>query len=403
MSKRAGRKPDSGTASSATARLLSARSSSGRRSKRIKMRRPKRWFQRRRLIYPLLFVASLLVTVAVLWWFSPVQNQVTGEKEHRGARLMRAVGNVLSPQQSLEVSFGGKRQLTLLLVGLDHVPPTPKDPVIIHRADSVLVARTDFDTKQIRLLSIPRDGWVEHWQGGASYGYDKLGHTYAYGQETNLKDPTAGITRTKESVEHLLGMKIDYYVVIQFDGLVKLVDALGGLDVDVEKDMKYRDRAAGLNIDLKKGPQHLDGEQVVQYARFRKDALGDIGRMGRQQKVLHLVFEKLIATRNPAKLTEIARILGDSVMTNLTLDQLVALCQHADDYPEDGFKSQTLPSYWNREPEHEIELPGVPEGHFVDAQAIFSRDCRAAEKFLDDLAPPPKEVEAPADGGTDSD
>jgi len=361
---------------------------------RLRRRKPKPLLQRRRLVYPLLFLGSILLTIVVMWWFSPVENQATGEREFRGTRLVRAVGNVLSPEQSLDASFGGKSQVTVLLVGLDHVPPTPKDPGIIRRSDSVLVARTDFDTKQVRVVSIPRDGWVEHWQDGRSHGYDKLGHTYAYGQETDLDDPTAGISRTRETVEHLLDIDIDYYVVIQFEGLVRLVNELGGLDVDVEKDMKYRDRAGGLNIDLKKGPQHLNGEQVVQYARFRKDALGDIGRMGRQQKVLRLVFDKITSTRNPAKLAALAKIVGETVKTNLTLDQLLALCQHADDFQGDGFKSETLPSYWNHEPGHEIDLPGLTAGSFVDAQAVFKKDCLKAKEFLSDLAPPEPPPEA---------
>lgn len=396
-------KTDSDSGNQLGAKLLSVRQRNpADRNQRFAGRRSKHWLRRRRLLYPLLFALSILATVAVLWWFSPVENQATGETEFRGTRLVRTVGNVLSPEQSLHVSFGGRRQLTLLLVGLDHVPPTPQDPGIIRRADSVLVARTDFDTRQVRVVSIPRDGWVEHWQDGRSHGYEKMGHTYAYGQESDLEDPAAGIQRTEETVEHLLDIDVDYYVVIQFEGLVKLVDALGGLTVDVEKDMKYRDRAAGLEIDLKKGTQHLDGEQVVQYARFRKDALGDIGRMTRQQKVLRLVFEKVAATRSPAKLSELAGILREAVMTNLSIDQLLALFQHADEFPAGGFASQTLQSYWNREPDHEIDLPGVPEGHFVDAQAIFKRDCRVAREFLTDLSPPEPPEPSQADAAAES-
>lgn len=350
----------------------------------------KPWIRRRRLLYPLLFVCTILATISLLWWFSPVLNQLTGEQEYRGSQLVRAMGNVLSPEQSLDVSFGGRKQLTLLLVGLDHVPETRRDPGTIRRSDSVLVAKTDFDTKQVRVLSIPRDGWIEHWHHGESLGYDKLGHTYALGQQEDMDNPASGIERTEESVEHLLGIGIDYYVVIQFEGLVKLVDALGGLWIDVDKNMRYRDRAGGLDINLKKGPQHLNGEQVVQYARFRHDATGDIARMGRQQNVLRLIFEKIVATRNPAKLAELAAIANESVMTNLTVDQLLALCQHSDEFAEDGFKSLTLPSFWNREPGHEIDLPGVYRG--MSVQAIFPGDCQTAAQFLNDLAPPPPPV-----------
>ena len=158
---------ESGSEPGLEEKLLSIRlGNPARRNKNYQRRKFRNLLLRRRLLYPLFFVLSIMVTIGVMWWFSPVENQVTGEKENRGDRLVRAVGNVLSPEQSLDVSFGGRRQLTLLLVGLDHVPPTPKDPGIIRRSDSVLVASTDFDTKQVRLVSVPRDGWVQHWQDG---------------------------------------------------------------------------------------------------------------------------------------------------------------------------------------------------------------------------------------------
>lgn len=337
----------------------------------------------------LLFLATSAITFGAMWWFSPVENMATGESQTKGQLLIKAVENVIAPKKSLEVSFAGKKSIELLLVGLDHVPPTPGDPGIIRRADSILVASIGLETKQVRIVSVPRDGWIEHWQDGHHYGYEKAGHTYALGQQTNLKDPGAGIQRTLESIEHLLDIELDYYVIVEFEGLVKIIDELGGLDLDIQKDMKYTDKAGGLFIDLKKGSQHLNGEQVVQYARFRHDALGDIGRMKRQQEVLKMALAKITDTRSPAKLNSLVSLAENTVRTSLAIDQLIALSQHAEEFPEAGIKTLTLDSYWNREPGKEIKLPGVPEGRFVDAQAIFKRDTDKAREFLSDLEPPP--------------
>lgn len=375
------------------------------RSRSTHARRAQPWIMRRTVLFPLLFIAVALCTIAFCWWNIPVTNPLTGEKETYGTRVQRTVQNIVQPKQSLTTSFGGRRAVSILLVGLDHVPPTPGDPGIIRRADSVLATTTNFDTKQIRIVSIPRDGWVRHWRGGQRHGWEKLGHSYAFGQQSDLSDPLAGVHSTEQTTEHLLDMDLDFYVVIEFEGLVKLVDQFGGLTVDVEKDMKYTDRAGGLYIDLKKGEQHLTGEEVVQYARFRKDALGDIGRMARQQKVIKLILQEMMQAKNLTKLPQLAQLFQDSVKTNLSPDQLLALAQHMDEYSPDAIQTRTLQSYWNREPGHEIELPGT-NNQSIQAQYIYSRDADKARNFLLDLEPPPPpepEPEESADGETGAD
>ena len=350
---------------------------------------PAPWFLRKRVIFPLTFLVAVIGTIAWCWWNVPVTNSATGEVETLGDQFTRGFQNITEPKKSLETSFPGQRQISVLLVGLDHVPPTKGDPGILRRSDSVMLATTDFDTKQVRVVSIPRDGWVQHIQNGRNYGYERLGITYSLGQERDLNDPLAGITRTRESVAHLMGMDVDYYVVIEFEGLVRLVDEIGGLEVDVEMDMDYDDNAGDLHVHFKQGLQHLDGEEVVQYARFRDKKLADLGRMPRQQKVVKLLLQEMMKAKNLTKLTEIARIMAESVKTNLSLDQLLALAQHMDEYSPDAIKTLTLPSYYDRDPTMEVQLPGIPAGETRGAQCIYPKDVRAAREYLLDLAPPP--------------
>jgi len=347
------------------------------------------WYLRKRIIFPLVFLLTLIGTVAWCWWNIPVTNPITGEQEILGHQITRGIKNITEPKKSLETSFPGQRQVSVLLVGLDHVPPTKGDPGILRRSDSVMLATTDFDTKQVRVISIPRDGWVEHIQDGRNFGYERLGITYSLGQERDLSDPLAGLNRTRESVAHLMGMDIDYYVVIEFEGLVKLVDELGGLEVDVEMDMDYDDNAGDLHVHFKKGLQHLNGEEVVQYARFRDKKLADLGRMPRQQKVVRLILQEMMKAGNLTKLDNMAAIMFESVKTNFTADQLLALAQHIDEYHPDAIKTMTLPSYYDRDPMMEVQLPGIPEGESRGAQCIFRKDARAAKEYLYDLAPPP--------------
>jgi len=352
------------------------------------MRHPEPWYLRKRIMWPLAYLISASLIVAAFWWNIPVTNPLTGLRENYGARVQRLGHTLLTPTRSLSVAFSAHSQISVLLVGLDHVPEKHgEEPV--HRSDSLILATTDFTTKQVRLLSIPRDGWAMHYEGGTERGYDKLAHTYALG----------GIERTSETIEHLVGITPDFYVTVKFEGLAKLIDALGGLTVDVEKNMNYDDRRGNLHIHFKQGVQHLTGEEVVAYARFRHDTWGDIARMERQQKVMRLLLSELMSARNIPRLPALVHAMCECVETNLSPDQLLALAQHADEYSPAGIQTQTLMSYNNQEPGHKIDLPGAP--HSVSAQAIIESDVEHARAFLLDLAPPPPEPQSAEAGAAE--
>ena len=166
--------------------------------------------------------------------------------------------------------------------GLDNLAPTDrlnlkKNIVVmgvdersddVGRSDTLFVVMFDSSNKSASLLSVPRDTRVRI----EGHGWDKINHAYAYG----------GRELTQKTVEELLGIKINNYVMVDFKGFTGLVDAIGGIDIDVEKDMYYHDTWDGFTVDLKKGRQHLDGKTAIQYVRFR-DEEGDIGRIRRQQ------------------------------------------------------------------------------------------------------------------------
>jgi LCP family protein required for cell wall assembly len=351
---------------------------------------------RKRVLFPLFFLIFALGTGGYLWWMAPVTNQLTGEQKNRGDQLVGFFTNVFNPELPLRHYFNDQSQLAVLLVGLDHVPRRKDDPNPPRRSDSVLLATTDLDTKQIRLLSIPRDSWVEQLSGRNEVIHDKLAHSYTHGQEQYPGDNQAGIRNTSDAVRRLTGIQPQYFVVIQFEGLAKLVDGLGGLTVDVEKRMEYHDRAGNLHIDFKPGVQDMNGEQVVQYARFRKDVLGDISRMGRQQKVIVLLMDKLRQPENLAQLPTLIPLLQQAVVTNFTPDQLLAFTKHMEEFPHEAIKSQTLQSYGNHEKGYR-DWPGVPGHRRMSVQVIDPADLEKATQFLLDLsAPEPPAVEGEA-------
>lgn len=157
----------------------------------------------------------------------------------------------------------------ILFMGLDSNGRNT-DPFKGTRSDSMIVVSIDPATKSANVLSIPRDSKVYL---SDNHGLDKINAAHAYG----------GPDLTIRTIQDTFGIKIDHYIALDFRAVRELVKAFGGVSVNVEKRMVYRDRTAGLNIDLHPGYQVLTPEQAEGYLRFRHYAVGDIGRMQRQQ------------------------------------------------------------------------------------------------------------------------
>jgi len=126
-------------------------------------------------------------------------------------------------------------------------------------------------------------------------------------------------------------------------GIVELVDAIGGVDIDVEKRMKYRDRRGNLNIDLEPGMQHLDGTQAMGYVRFRHDATGDLGRMERQRYFLRAVVSQIMKPNNVSRLPQLAQAFVETVNTDLRVKDLLTLKKLVEQSGPDGVRAETLP------------------------------------------------------------
>ncbi len=272
-----------------------------------------------------------------------------------------------SNEPFLPKMFDDKQSIHVLLVGLDKDPP--------HRSDSVLVAHIDLTTYETRLLSIPRDLRIEMKSSNGEVTHDKLAHAFVYG----------GVEDVEYAVETMLNIVIDNYVVIKIDGMMKLIDALGGVEIDVDKDMRYRDRAQDLHINLKKGLQVLNGEDAVGYSRFRKDAEGDIGRMHRQQVLIKAVLIELRKPGNLLKIDEIVRLFYSAVETDLDLVQLLAIKQVTKEFTPDKIQSLTLNS-------ESTDWDGISYQKATDDNII------QASQFLANLLPPLPESDLDANG-----
>ena len=180
----------------------------------------------------------------------------------------------------------------------------------VGRSDTLFVVMFDTKNKAASLLSVPRDTRVRI----KGHGWDKINHAYAYG----------GRELTQKTTEELLGIKINNYVMVDFKGFVGLVDAIGGVDINVEKDMYYYDSWDGFKIDLKKGMQHMDGKTAIQYVRYR-DEEGDIGRIRRHQHFIMAVYDRITSANMLLHIPGLAKQLTNMVKTDLPLADMVDL------------------------------------------------------------------------------
>ena len=152
-------------------------------------------------------------------------------------------------------------------------------------------------------------------------------------QKINAAHAIGGSGMTIRTIEETLGVKIDRYIMVHDEAVKEIVDALGGVDIYVEKNMHYNDYSGKLFINLKKGPNHLSGKEVIGYLRFRHDPMGDIGRTQRQQWFLRGMMEALKKPETITKLPEIINVASKYIKTNMSfyeLSQYAGFAKHLD-------------------------------------------------------------------------
>jgi polyisoprenyl-teichoic acid--peptidoglycan teichoic acid transferase len=239
-----------------------------------------------------------------------------------------ANGDVVVTQE--EAKFNLDHRVNILLVGVDERKNSQDQT---YRTDSLILASVDPQSQQIAMVSIPRDTRIEI----PKRGLDKINAAAAYG----------GLNMTVAVVQQLTGVKIDGYVKTNFDGFKDIIDTLGGVTINVEKNMYFEtgDKVDGV-INLKKGEQLLDGSKALQYARFRHDTYGDITRTARQQIVLKAVAKKLMQPGTITKIPTLVSQFSAVVDTNLPPADLLTLAKVAVNYDSSKVISQTLPGYF---------------------------------------------------------
>lgn len=277
----------------------------------------KTWFWRTTYLASALVATSIGVTAALWMPLPSLQQEATDGEEILTERgLMRAIA----------------RPVNLIIMGIDEVPEVePGSPASFSgRSDTLLLLHLDPAQGNVAMLSIPRDTQVEI----PGYGLTKVNHANWMG----------GPALAREVISlNLNGLPVDRYVRVNTGAFRAIVDAVGGVRVFVPKPMYYVDNSQGLEIDLEEGWQTLNGEEAEQFARFRNDLYGDIGRVQRQQTLIKALRQRLTSPAIVTRLPQLLKIAHEYTDTNLTGEELIALVRFGLQLSPETFQMVMLP------------------------------------------------------------
>ena len=316
--------------------------SNGRRGKRE--RSSDSWWQRHRawvagmtrgqkIRYRILQVATVISAIIVLIWAAAMIwiREPTLPQVDPGASGNTSTGDestTLPGAEEVNIAASGRREgvYTFLLVGQDTGGGG--------NTDTMILATFDTQNKTVHAMSLPRDTMIN-----VSWNTKKLNTVYNYYKG---RDPDTqvekGMAALKEHVGKLTGIVPDFYVIIQWDAVGELVDALGGVTFDVPYNMDYDDPWQDLHIHQEKGERLLSGDDAMQVIRWRQNnrnspygyvSIGDAGRMEIQQDFLMAVARECLKLENLLNAPEFARIFTENVTTDLPIGNLIWFAQQA--------------------------------------------------------------------------
>lgn len=298
-----------------------------------------------RTLVSLLVCTVLVCLIAAAVVGIRAQMRRSGEQTGKGATdwFQAGVGlgqNLFDPR----AGFPGKGRVTIACMGIDD-NWTDSDEVYTRgaRTDTLFLLSLDLDNKKAAILSIPRDAYVPI--AGTDYK-DKINSAYSSG----------GPKRTMATIANVLGVSPDYYIVIRIDGTKKMVDALGGVDVNVENPLNYDDNWGHLHVHLQPGLQHLTGDQAVGFARYRHGNHGvtpedgDERRIYRQHVLVRAMVDRIKSLGNLVKPDALIDTAMSCIDTDLSRTQLFDLAALFHSVQQDDIQTAQIPGVDGKTP-----------------------------------------------------
>lgn len=316
----------------------------------------------------------LIVFVSLFFLFSITAGAIIGNFYTRSPFLRKLMKDYLNPSNIGAVlrtgdafaPYAPNRQfspqqhvITILLMGCDS-DYYENRPVAVKgsngRSDALLVTQIDFDHNTLHICSIPRDSAVhipDH------RGKSKVNAAHEWG----------GNQLAEQTVEQDFGIHSDYAVALHFGSFQKVVDAVHGVYLNVDKRLKYTDRWGGLYINLKPGYQHLTGYQAMGFVRMRHDAT-DFVREQRQHEFLEALKTQVTDPKNFFALPDVLNAITDDMQTDMTQGQMLSIIHWATQVPKQNIEVTILPSVAGRS----YVYVDVPKATKMLADMFFNGD-----------------------------
>lgn len=308
----------------------------------------------------ILFVAfSMIISTVMYFYFKKDVDEAVESSETSAA----------DDFENLDVS-SYKDRVNVLLMGVDTLENT--DTGTGTRTDTIMVMSVDPVSKTGFILSLPRDTRVQITDRD---GYDKINHAHSYG----------GTELAISTIKGFLNIPIHHYVKVDYRALFKTVDDLGGIEVDVSRDMKYRDTASvpPLDIDLKKGVQILNGEQSMGFLRFRKGYPNqDLGRIQAQQAFMDALIKKVASPASIINIPNYLDTMSKYIQTDMTMKDMLIIAKQALSIDINRIEKKTVPG----------------EADMIDGISYYEPDAQQLQEMLDYLLSGAYPVPEPAEG-----
>ena len=224
--------------------------------------------------------------------------------------------------------------INILLLGVDIGEPGKAATKVRGRTDTMMVVNYNILEDKLSIVSIPRDTLIT-----LNNKREKINAAHAIG----------GVKASIDAVENLLGIDINYYAMIDYSGFRELVDALGGIDMDITRNMNYDDPSQNLSIHFKKGEKvHLDGKKAEEFFRWRKNndgtgfADGDLGRIQNQHLFIKKVMEKVKSPTTLVRIPKILKTIPKYMDTNMEADSIIKYGYKIKGLSDENIKTATL-------------------------------------------------------------
>jgi LCP family protein required for cell wall assembly len=269
------------------------------------------------LVVVCIFGVVFLASIAMAFKFYATSKKVMNNSQDMS--FIQSLKDIAS-NDSKPLQGEDRGRINILLVGL-----AGKNYPGANLTDSIIIASINPKTWQTALLSIPRDLYVPIPN---TKSYTKINALFARAEDSDASGKT-GAENLKKTLSEITGQPIDYYIALDFDGFRKIIDELGGIKIQVPKDLRD-ERYPGPNysyetFEINAGLQDLDGKVALKYARTRHDEDGDFGRAFRQQQILEAARSKaysLGTILNLPKVSGLLDTLGEHLRTDIQLDEL---------------------------------------------------------------------------------